>query len=63
MTHFRHTPNTVTTPVNADALLCDIAFVLRMTRKVKSDMMADRATTASNETETFSRPEPGVCAV
>ena len=63
MTHFRHTPNAATSPVNANALLRDIAFVLRMTRNVKSEMMADRATTATNEPEIFMRPEPSVCAV
>ena len=62
MTTFRH----ATSPKSAadvQAMLYDIAYVLRMTRKVKSDMLADRATNAPTELETFSRPEPGVCAV
>ena len=63
MTHFRNTPKAATTPVNADSLLRDIAFVLRMTRKVKSDMITDRATNATTEPEVYTRPEPNTCAV
>ena len=37
------TPNTpVADPADADQLLRDVAFVLRLTRRVKDQMVADR---------------------
>jgi hypothetical protein len=63
MTTFRHTPAPAVTAASADSLLRDMAFVLRMTRKVKTEMIAERATAASNEPETYSQTEPEVCAI
>lgn len=63
MTIFRNTPASSNRQINADALLRDVAFVLRMTRKVKSEMLSEPAAAASTECDSFTRPEPGVCAV
>lgn len=63
MTTYRNTTTAPKSAADVKAMLHDIAYVLRMTRKVKSEMLSERATTAANEPETFSRPEPGVCAV
>ena len=63
MTIFRNTPASSNRQINADALLRDVAFVLRMTRKVKSEMLCEPATATTSDSEQFTRPEPGVCAV
>jgi hypothetical protein len=63
MTTFRNTPASSNRQVNVDALLRDVAFVLRMTRKVKSEMLCEPASSTSPDSEQFTRPEPGVCAV
>lgn len=62
MTTFRHTPAPAACHATADSLLRDVAFVLKMARKVKAEMIADRATAATAETDSFSRPEPEVFA-
>ncbi len=63
MIHQRHASETNPSRATADSLLRDIAFVLRMTRKVKSEMLSEPALATSNERTSASRPEPGVCAV
>jgi hypothetical protein len=63
MTTFRNTPASSNRQVNVDALLRDVAFVLRMTRKVKSEMLCEPANSTSADNEQFTCPEPGVCAV
>lgn len=63
MTIFRNTPAPSNRQINVDALLRDVAFVLRMTRKVKSEMLCEPAPSTSSESEQFTSPEPGVCAV
>jgi hypothetical protein len=47
MTPINHTAKTTQTVETAAAekLLRDLAFVLKLTRRVKEEMMADRATT------------------
>lgn len=63
MTTFRHTPTPAIRQATADSLLRDMAFVLKMTRKVKSEMIAERATASTNETDSNSHAEPEVFAV
>ena len=63
MTTFRHIPAPAVTAASADSLLRDIAFVLKMSRKVKAEMIADRATASSNESEIATYSEAEVFAI
>jgi hypothetical protein len=63
MTTFRHTPAPAACHATADSLLRDVAFVLKMARKVKAEMISERATASTNEPETNSHVESEVFAV
>lgn len=63
MTIFRNTPASANRQVNVEALLRDVAFVLRMTRKVKSEMLCEPASATDVDSDQIVRPEPGVCAI
>ena len=52
-----------TREISAEQLLRDLAFVLRMTRKVKSEMLCEPASATDVDSDQIVRPEPGVCAI